>query len=112
MNGNSRMSYDVCSYKQALKQSIAPIDYTLDPIMYEHQNKCRMERGLVGGTNVSHITGNLVDLENNLRGQTHPLTHCPSFQFNPKTNLSGREYIKPVEHPNLENTKMNHLRTC
>ena len=37
-----------------------------------------MELGIVGGTGVSQIKGNLVDLENDLRGQTRSASQCPS----------------------------------
>lgn len=109
----NRLSYDECSYKQALYQSVAPVNYTLDPIMYEHANKCRMELGVVGGTNVSHIKGNLVDLENNLRGQTRPSTRCSQYKFQPPQDniLSSKEYIKPVEHPPIDTT-LHHLNSC
>ena len=109
----NRLSYDECSYKQALFQSVAPVNYTLDPIMYEHANKCRMELGVVGGTNVSHIKGNLVDLENNLRGQTRPSTRCSQYKFQPTQSniLSSQEYIKPVEHPQIDTT-LQHLNSC
>jgi len=109
----NRLLYDPCSYKQALKQSVSPVEYMLNPIKYEHNQKCRPESGLLGGTNVSHVHGNLVDLENNLRGQTYPATHCSQYQYEPpKTNiLKGKEYIKPVEHPDID-TNMRHLRSC
>jgi hypothetical protein len=109
----NRLLYDPCSYKQALKQSVSPVEYMLNPLKYEHTEKCRVESGLLGGTNVSHVHGNLVDLENNLRGQTYPTTHCSEYLYAPpKTNmLSGKEYIKPVQHPEIDTT-MRHLRSC
>lgn len=109
----NRLSYDECSYKHALKQSTSQIDYTLDPIAYEHSEKCRMEFGLVGGNNVSQIKGNLVDLENELRGQRHPMTKCSQYKYTPPEDntLSSCEYIKPVNHPDI-NINMNHLDTC
>ena len=30
----NRLSYDECSYKQSLFQSVAPVNYTLDPIKF------------------------------------------------------------------------------
>ena len=107
----NRLSYDPCSYKAALKQSVSPLEYTLDPIKYEHNTKCRVESGLVGGTAVSHIRGNMVDLENNLRGQTNPSTRCGEYLFNPHEPVQGKEYIKPVTHPAVDTTPM-HLREC
>jgi hypothetical protein len=105
----NRLAYDECSYRQALAQSIAPINYTLDPLKYEHTGKCRPDINIVGGTHVSHINGNLVDLENSLRGQTVPVTHCSQFKHGGAQ--AGKEYIKPVEHPVLD-TRMRHLSQC
>ena len=109
----NRLTYDTCSYAKALGQSVAPLDYVLDPVKYEHCNKCRMELGIVGGTAVSHAKGNLVDLENNLMGIDRPNTHCPSYKFLPRSDgiVQGREYIKPVRHPAVD-TRATHLRSC
>jgi hypothetical protein len=72
-----------------------------------------MELGIVGGTAVSHISGNMVDLENDLRGANRPQTHCPSYQYLPTdgNQVQGKEYIKPVGHPVVD-TNMNHLPNC
>lgn len=110
----SRAKYDSCTYSTALHQSAAPFDYILNPIKYHNCNKCRHEIGLVGGTAVSHVTGNLVDLENDLRGQNRPLTKCPEYLYGgPSADLSvqGREMIKPVRHPKV-NADMLHLPPC
>ena len=45
---------------------------------YENCNKCRMDLGVVGGTAVSHIKGNLVDLETDLMGITRKASLCPT----------------------------------
>jgi len=110
---SNRLSYDKCAYKQSLLQSVAPVEFSLDPIAYEHCNKCRPELGIVGGSAVSHINGNLVDLENDLRGQTRPLTKCPTYMYTPPQGhlLESKEYIKPVQHPVID-TRMNHLPAC
>jgi hypothetical protein len=85
----------------------------MDPIKYEHASKCRMELGIVGGTAVSHVTGNMIDLENDLRGANRPGTMCPSYQYLPGDGrtVQGKEYIKPVVHPVVD-TQMNHLPSC
>ena len=75
---SNRLIYDTCAYKHELSQSVGPLQYILNPMKYENCNKCRMELGIVGGTAVSHIKGNLVDLETDLRGQTRRTTKCPS----------------------------------
>ena len=107
----NRLQYDNCTYRQDLRQSVGTLSYVLDSSKYENCNKCRNELGLVGGTNVSHIKGNLVDLENDLRGQTRPATRCPDLKFKPG---DGKQ-IEPVSscksNPAI-NTEMQHLPSC
>jgi hypothetical protein len=80
----NRTVYDPCVYEQSLLQSVSPIAFMLDPIQYQNCNQCRMELGIVGGTAVSHVQGNLVDLESDLRGQTRPLDHCLALKYLPQ----------------------------
>ena len=75
---SNRLMYDTCAYKTRVNESVGPLEYMLNPIRFENCNKCRMELGTVGGTNVSHIKGNLVDLETELRGTTRKASLCPS----------------------------------
>ncbi len=109
----NRLSYDDCSYKTELNESVSYLSYMLDPVRYEHCNKCRPELGTVGGTAISHVSGNLVDLENNLFGIDRPNTHCPAFKHLPRSDgvIQGREYVKPVCHPPVKTDKM-HLKSC
>ena len=65
---SNRLIYDTCAYKAEITQSSNTLNYVLDPMKYENCKKCRMELGIVGGNEVSQIKGNLVDLENDLRG--------------------------------------------
>jgi hypothetical protein len=113
MANMNRTRYDTCAYSQEIKQSVGPGHYVLDPVRYEHCNKCRHELGLVGGTAVSHVAGNLVDLENDLRGQNRPATKCPAYKFIPRADniVQGKEYIKPVQHPAID-TSLLHLPAC
>jgi len=109
----NRQIYDQCSYNTDLQQSVAPLSWVLDPIRYYRCDACRPELGLVGGTAVSHINGNLVDLENDLRGQTRPVTKCPAYQYKPVegNTLSSKEYLKPVTHPDID-VSLKHMRPC
>ena len=79
----NRLRYDQCAYNTEINQSVGPLEYLLNPMKYENCPKCRHEFGLVGGTNVSNIKGNLVDLENDLRGQTRQNTKCPNLKYQP-----------------------------
>lgn len=103
--------YDVCAQEQDVLQSVSPLAHVLDIVKHEHCNKCRPKLGIVGGTAVSHVNSNLVDLENNLRGMQFPATKCSSYKFTPATKNQGREYKKPVTHPRTD-TDMLHLPPC
>lgn len=83
---SNRLIYDTCAYKKSLTESVAPINYMLYPGKYENCSKCRIEFGVVGGNNVSLFSGNLVDLESDLRGQTRPASLCPSQKYQPRCN--------------------------
>lgn len=109
----NRLSYDNCSYKAELNESVSYLSYMLDTVRYEHCNKCRPELGVVGGTAVSHVAGNLVDLENNLLGIDRPNTHCPAYKWVPRSDgiVQGKEYVKPVCHPPVKTDK-KHLKPC
>mgnify|MGYP006123300019 CR=1 FL=1 len=109
----NRLAYDTCEYKQKIEQNVSSTDFIFDPIKFEHTKKCRNEFGLLGGTNVSHVKGNLVDLENDLRGQNRPATNCSEYKYAPNTSnyVQGKEYIKCVKHPKVDTTLL-HLPSC
>ena len=118
---SNRLIYDTCAYKHELSQSVGPLQYILNPMKYENCNKCRMELGIVGGTAVSHIKGNLVDLETDLRGQTRRTTKCPTKLYQnpcPKGDINNCQpgNINIVADPSQTardiNTQMLHLPSC
>jgi len=65
----NRLLYDPGAYKETIAINDNSIGYNMDVLKYENPMKCRPELGILGGTQVSHIRGNLTDLENELRGQ-------------------------------------------
>jgi len=81
---STRLSSDTCAYKTKITESTAPLNYSMYTGKYENCSKCRVELGIVGGNNVSLFSGNLVDLESDLRGQTRPASLCPSMKYQPK----------------------------
>ena len=80
---SNRLKYDKCAYEKSLQQSTSQIDYLLYNGKYENCAKCRIEFGLVGGNGVSLFSGNLVDLESDLRGQTRIASQCPNTMYKP-----------------------------
>jgi hypothetical protein len=111
----NRLRYDNCAYRVALSQSVAPIDYQLDVSRYENCSKCRPELGIVGGTAVSHVSGNLVDLESSLFGVDRPATQpnqCPQYLYHgPSAVVQGRDPYRTTTFPAVP-TDMKHLRAC
>ena len=118
---SNRLLYDTCAYRKELDESVGPLSYLLNPIKYENCNKCRMELGIVGGTNVSHIRGNLVDLENDLRGQTRSASLCPTKKYQPNCpnkigdNCQPEKIVVKSNGCNKEktiDTRLVHLPPC
>jgi hypothetical protein len=103
----NRTKYDTCSYKIDLQTSVNTLGHILSPYRYEHKDKCMHELGFVGGTAVSHIQGNLVDLDSELRGQTRILSKCYNNLYTPsENNVVNNDKTMPI------NTNMNHLPSC
>ena len=103
----NRSKYDTCSYKTDLQNNVSTLSYILSPLRYEHQDKCRHQLGFVGGTNVSHIQGNLVDLDSDLRGQTRFISKCQTNLYVPTDDgIIKNDKTQPI------NTSMLHLPAC
>lgn len=103
----NRTKYDTCSYKQNLQNNVSTLGYVLSPLNFENQSKCRHQLGFVGGTSVSHIKGNLVDLDSELRGQTRLVSKCGDNMYVPTND----GIIKNDKTPPIDTT-MLHLPVC
>jgi hypothetical protein len=103
----NRTKYDTCSYKIDLQTSVDTLGHILSPYRYEHKDKCIHQLGFVGGTAVSHIQGNLVDLDSELRGQTRIISKCQTNLYKPsEDNIVNNDKTPPI------NTTMSHLPAC
>jgi len=118
---SNRLIYDGCSYQSKLHESSNALEYLLDISKNENENKCRIELGIVGGSNVSHIKGNLVDLESDLLGVTRKATLCPSEKFKSVCATKDINKCQPKDIvidgpgctvPRKIDTTMVHLPTC
>jgi hypothetical protein len=87
---SNRLMYDSCAYEKAINESTGPFAYTMYTGKYENCAKCRIELGQFGGNGVSLFSGNLVDLESDLRGQTRPASLCPKDKFHPSCDRNGK----------------------
>lgn len=104
----NHLNTDGCTYKRHLRENVSILGYVMSPLRFEHQDKCRHELGLLGGSVVSHIAGNMVDLESDLRGQTRYLTKCVTHQYQPVQ--PGNPIINDKTEP--IDTTMLHLPGC
>ena len=109
----SNLTYDNFEYGKRLNESRSKLDFLLDPIKYENCNKCRIEFGIVGGTDVSQVKGNLVDLENDLYGLSRSASKCPSKKFLPKCPEDDIEYfVRDCDGKRVIDTELVHLPEC
>ena len=109
---SNRLIYDTCDYKIDLNQSVSSLGYILNRNKYENCHKCRHEFGLIGGTAVSHIKGNIIDLENDLRGQTRVATLCPDKLYHkPEGSILT---VPGISNPDLKFVDISpmHLSSC
>jgi hypothetical protein len=105
----NHLTTDHCTYTRHLKQSVSILDYVMSPYRFEHKDKCRHALGLVGGPQVSHVSGNLVDLESDLRGQTrYSSKYCNNQHIPIKT--PGQKIFNDKTEP--IDTSALHLPTC
>jgi hypothetical protein len=118
----NRLLYDMCATNQRNVQSAGVLDFMLDPVRMENPKKCRHQLGLVGGANVSHVRGNLVDLETDLFGITRKLSNCPCRKYMNKCavaeepNNCQSDKIQIEENPSTIgrtiDTTLVHLPNC
>jgi hypothetical protein len=126
---SNRLIYDSCAYNKKMQESTSPLNYNLYPGKFENSSKCRIELGSVGGNNVSLFSGNLVDLESELRNQTRPASLCPKNHYQPqcsnydamsglpcgdfnKNNLVHQPSCQMVSYPSLPLPMDKTLNRC
>jgi len=65
--------------------------YTQIPQKFYHPNASRNALGLIGGNDVSLASGNLVDVESELRNITRDLSQAPAKKYAPSCPLGSGE---------------------
>lgn len=111
MNLDDKIDRDDVLNDLNVKQSLQINSYIMDNTKFENKNKARVEFGILGGTTVSHVKSNLVDVENDLYGITRDATRCPDFKYMPPENnaLEPIKLFKCDSTPTL-NLKQEHLK--
>ena len=73
---SNHLIYDKCAYAQKMNSVDNIYSYAMYNGKYDNSAKCRLEFGMPCSTQVSLYSGNLVDLESDLRGQTIKASDC------------------------------------
>jgi len=104
----NRLAYDHCRYARELNENTNVLKYIINENRYEHPNKCRHELGILGGAAVSHVRGNVVDMESELRGITRNLSKCVISQTKPleEQPIILNDKTTPID------TRKVHLPSC
>ena len=103
----NRLDNDAVTYARVLQQNANILSHVLDTTSVENCHQCRHELGFVGGSGVSHIKGNLVDLSSDLRGQTRYLNRCAEQQYMPQ----GDQFIRNDKTKPIDTTRLD-LPSC
>ena len=104
----NRLIYDNCSYTKNLEESMNVGKYQLYNGKYDNKNKCRIDFGILGGNDVSMYSGNLVDLESDLRGQMQG--SCPNNRYKPRCK---QPYYSGLPSGNMDcDSELVNLPTC
>lgn len=106
----NRTSYDECKYRNTLGGNISILGHVLNVSPFENKAKSRHQLGFVAGTNVSHISGNLVDLESDLRGQTRFISKCNGGNIYTPDSIQDNKIINDKTPP-IDTSKL-HLPSC
>lgn len=70
--------------------------YTQIPSKFYHPNASRNALGLVGGNDVTLPSGNMVDVESELRGITRDLSKAPTKNYKPSCLLGEKSNEKDL----------------
>ena len=108
---SNRLIYDQCAYKKRMQESTGSYSYSMYQGKYDNSSKCRIELGQVGGNGVSLYSGNLVDLESDLRGQSRPASLCPSKKFHPECTVPSNGRCS-LGLPCAPNNNLVHQKSC
>ena len=106
---NNRLLYDKCVSNEEEKKYTSSLDYIINTIKYENEQKCRHQFGLVGGPAVSEIVGNKTDLESVLKGLGSTNSPCVTSGVVSKIVIEGE--TRGNERKEVD-TRLTHLTSC
>lgn len=113
----NRLRYDSCATNTEFRDNVSIFSHTLDINRFSRSDPCQHDRGIPGGNTTSTVGGqplpgsvpqawgDMIALENDLRGQTRPNSRCPALDYLPKKPSADKTHLpscQMVDHSNLE----------
>jgi len=96
----------------------------VDVSRFVHSDPCYHDKGLVSGNTASTVGeqpardsvhrawGQMVALENDLRGQTRPASRCPKLDYLPKKGVVSSETVYRPRQPDIRTDSKADLPSC
>nr|WRJ69775.1 hypothetical protein TetV2_00326 [Oceanusvirus sp.] len=120
----SRLRYDTCASKAEFRDNVSIFSHTVDVDRFVHSEPCAHKVGL-GQTNAASTVGpqplpgnihqawgQMIAVENDLRGQTRHTSRCPSYKYIPKGDVIQNKNLFREEAPPLQTDGKEHLGEC
>ena len=108
---SNRILYDSSTYNRSVKQNNNIEQYQMYVGKFDNGQKCRIDFGILAGNDVSTYTGNMVDLESDLRGQTR-ICSSDNTNYPPMCNNGNSvSYTNKKDLPICSFTSYNPIKT-
>eukprot|EP00873_Tetraselmis_striata_P033696 jgi/Tetstr1/453960/TSEL_040879.t1 len=120
----NRLRYDSCATKAEIRDNVSIFSHTVDINRFTHTDPCAHDRGLVAGNTTSTVGpqpqpdavhqawGDMIALENDLRGQTRTATRCPSYDYIPKKGVVSSPSMYRPPQPDIGTASKDTLPAC
>ncbi|AUF82339.1 hypothetical protein TetV_247 [Tetraselmis virus 1] len=120
----NRLKYDKCAAKSDLRDNVSIFSHTVDVNRFARDDTCRNVVGLTPTNGASTIGpypnthnhykawGDMVNLENDLRGQTREDSLCPSYKYIPNANVISNKTKYKKEQKPIDTTQKSNLPDC
>jgi hypothetical protein len=120
----NRLRYDACATKTELSDNVSIFSHTVDINRFAHTAPCFHEKGVIAGNTTSTVGsqpmpdvihkawGEMIALENDLRGQTRTATKCPAYDYTPKQGVISSQAMYKPPQPDIAIDKKQDLASC
>lgn len=120
----NRLRYDTCATKAELRDNVSIFSHTVDINRFTHSDPCYNDRGVIAGNTTSTVGsqpvpetvhqawGEMIAVENDLRGQTRPVSNCPGYDYLPKKGTISSKTMYRPRQPDIQTDRKSALGSC